>query len=53
MRTDFTDPFIIQKDKTAHEPVTLLQLDWPALNGLPALTLRLTDREGVVINSVP
>ncbi len=53
MRTDFTGSFIAEKDKTAHEPVTLLQLDWPALNGLPALTLRLTDREGVVIGGVP
>ena len=44
MRSDFTANFTTEKDKKANAPVTLLQIDWPAIGGLPALTLRLTDR---------
>lgn len=44
MRTDFTAPFIAEKDKKANGPVTLMQIDWPAIGSLPVLTLRLADR---------
>ncbi len=44
MRTDLTVNFGAEKDKKAHAPVTLIQIDWPAIGALPALTLRLTDR---------
>jgi len=44
MRTDFTTAFATEKDKKANAPVTLMQIDWPAIGGLPALTLRLTDQ---------
>lgn len=44
MRTDFSTSFNSEKDKKANAPVTLIQIDWPALGVLPALTLRLTDR---------
>jgi len=44
MRTDFTTSFATEKDKKAHGPVTLMKIDWPAIGGLPALTLRLADR---------
>ncbi|VAX27368.1 hypothetical protein MNBD_NITROSPINAE05-1437, partial [hydrothermal vent metagenome] len=44
MRTDLTVNFEAEKDKKANAPVTLMQVDWPALGVLPALTLRLTDR---------
>ena len=53
MRADLTSKFIQVKDLKSNEPVTLLRLDWPSMNGLPALTLRLTDRAGVVIGGVP
>ena len=52
MRTDFTSGFNTSRNSKANAPVNLLQIDWPAMNGLPALTLKLTDREGVNINSV-
>jgi hypothetical protein len=52
MRTDFTSGFNASRNSKANAPVNLLQIDWPAMNGLPALTLRLTDREGININSV-
>lgn len=44
MRTDLTVNFAAEKDKKATAPVTLMQIDWPAIGALPALTLRLTDR---------
>ncbi|MCH8313403.1 MAG: hypothetical protein IID17_10500, partial [Nitrospinae bacterium] len=44
MRTDLTANFEAEKDKKANAPVTLMQIDWPAIGALPALTLRLTDR---------
>jgi len=53
MRTDFTSGFNTSRNSKANAPVNLLQIDWPAMNGLSALTLRLTDREGITINSVP
>ncbi len=43
MRT-FTAPFDAAKNKKAHVPVLLLQIDWPSINGLSAKTVRLTDR---------
>ncbi|MZH02249.1 MAG: hypothetical protein F3745_02265, partial [Nitrospinae bacterium] len=52
MRTDFTSGFNDSRNSKANAPVNLLKIEWPAINGLPALTLRLTDREGVNINSV-
>ncbi len=52
MRTDFTSGFNTSRLNKANAPVNLLKIDWPAINGLPELTLRLTDREGVHINSV-
>jgi hypothetical protein len=52
MRTDFTSGFNTSRNSKANAPVNLLQIDWPAMNGLPALTLRLSDREGITINSV-
>jgi hypothetical protein len=51
MRTDFTTAFDTEKDKKAHAPVTLMKIDWPALGGLPALTLRLADRGSDADNS--
>ncbi len=51
MRTDFTAPFDTEKDKKAHAPVTLMKIDWPAIGGLPALTLRLTDQGSDADNS--
>ncbi len=44
MRTDLTANFGTEKDKKANAPVTLMQIDWPAIGTLPALTLRLADR---------
>jgi hypothetical protein len=44
VRTDLTVNFEDEKDKKANGPVTLMQIDWPALGALPALMLRLTDR---------
>ncbi len=44
MRTDLTINFTAEKDKKVNQPVTLLQIDWPAMGVLPQLTLRLTDR---------
>ncbi len=44
MRSDLTVSFEAEKDKKANAPVTLMQIDWPAIGILPALTLRLTDR---------
>ncbi|NIY13554.1 MAG: hypothetical protein GWM98_01010, partial [Nitrospinaceae bacterium] len=44
MRSDFTAPFETARNKKAHEPVTLIQLDFPAVAGFPALTLRLAER---------
>ena len=44
MRTDFSTSFSTEKDKKANAPVTLMQIDWPAIGALPVLTLRLTDR---------
>lgn len=52
MRTDFTTGFNTSRNSKANAPVNLLKIDWPARNGLPALTLRLTDREGININSL-
>jgi hypothetical protein len=52
MRTDFTSGFNSSRNSKSNAPVNLLQIDWPAMNSLPALTLRLTDREGITINSV-
>ncbi len=52
MRTDFTSGFNTSRNNKANAPVNLLQIDWPAMNGLPALTLRLADREGITINAV-
>ena len=52
MRTDFTSGFNASRNSHSNSPVNLLQIDWPAINGLPALTLRLTDRSGIIINSV-
>ncbi len=43
MRT-FTASFAAAKNKKAHVPVVLLRIDWPSINGLPAKTVRLTDR---------
>jgi hypothetical protein len=51
MRTDFTSGFNTSRNSKANVPVNLLKIDWPAMNGLSALTLRLTDREGISINS--
>jgi hypothetical protein len=50
MRTDFTTGFTSARNKKANAPINLLQIDWPQMNGLPALTLRLTDRSGVNID---
>ncbi len=44
MRTDLSLNFVVEKEKKANRPVTLMQIDWPALGALPALTFRLTDR---------
>ena len=52
MRTDFTSGFNTSRNSKTNAPVNLLKIDWPAMNGLPALTLRLADRQGVTINSV-
>ena len=52
MRTDYTSGFNTSRNSKANAPVNLLKIEWPAMNGLPALTLRLADREGIVINSV-
>ena len=52
MRTDFASGFNTSRNSKANAPVNLLQIDWPAVNGLPALTLRLSDRQGITINSV-
>lgn len=52
MRSDFTSGFNTSRNSKSNAPVNLLQVDWPAMNGLPALTLRLTDREGININSI-
>jgi hypothetical protein len=52
MRNDFTSGFNTARNRKANAPVNLLQIDWPAMNGLPGLTLRLSDREGITINSV-
>ncbi|MBC8284337.1 MAG: hypothetical protein H8E32_11035 [Nitrospinae bacterium] len=52
MRTDFTTGFSAARNKKANAPVNLMQIDWPAMNGLPALTLRLTDRSGIQIDEV-
>ncbi len=49
MRIDFTTGFTSARIKKANAPVNLLQIDWPQMNGLPALTLRLTDRSGINI----
>ena len=43
MRT-FTGGFTAAKNKTAHAPVTLLKLDWPAIGAFPAKTVTLADR---------
>ncbi len=51
MRTDFTSGFNISRNSKSNSPVTLLKINWPAMNGLPELTLRLSDREGININS--
>ena len=53
MRDDFTNSFLLEKNKKENAPVTLLQLDWPAVGNLPALTLRLADRAGIVIGGLP
>ncbi len=50
MRTDFTTGFTNARNKKANAPLNLLQIDWPQMNGLPALTLRLTDRSGIQID---
>jgi hypothetical protein len=50
MRTDFTTGFTSARNKKANAPINLLQIDWPQMNGLPALTLRLTDRSGIHID---
>jgi len=50
MRTDFTAGFTNARNKKANAPLNLLQIDWPEMNGLPALTLRLTDRSGINID---
>ena len=52
MRTDFSTGFNTSRNNKANAPVNLLQIDWTAMNGLPALTLRLADREGIIINSI-
>ncbi|MBT5551687.1 MAG: hypothetical protein HOJ79_14550 [Nitrospina sp.] len=52
MRTDFTSGFNNARNSKSNAPVNLLQIDWPEMNNLPALTLRLSDREGITINSV-
>lgn len=52
MRTDFTAGFNTARNKNANAPVNLMRIDWPAMNGLPALTLRLTDRSGIRIDGV-
>ena len=52
MRIDFTSGFNTSRNSKANAPVNLLQIDWPAMNGLPALSLKLADWEGVNINSV-
>ncbi len=52
MRTDFTSGFNTSRNSKTNAPVNLLQIDWPAMNGLPILTLRLADREGITINSL-
>lgn len=40
----FTSPFNSAKNKTAHAPVNLLRIDWPAVNGNSAKTICLCDR---------
>ncbi len=52
MRTDFTTGFTTARIKKANAPINLIQIDWPALNGLSALTLRFTDRKGINIDGV-
>ncbi len=44
MRTDFTTAFQQAKNQTEQEPVNLLKVEWPEIRGLPAKTLRLSDR---------
>lgn len=51
MRTDFTSGFNTSRKRKSNAPVSLLKIEWPAMNGLPELTLRLSDREGISINS--
>ena len=50
MRT-FTSGFISAKNKKSHGPVTLLKISWPAIGGIPAKTLNLSDR-AVTIDGV-
>ncbi|MBT6716634.1 MAG: hypothetical protein HOB18_03185, partial [Nitrospina sp.] len=52
MRTDFTTGFTAARNKKANAPINLMQIDWPAMNGLSALTLRFTDRKGINIDGV-
>ena len=41
---NFSAPFATAKNKKASQPVNLLQIDWPIVNGSPAFTVRLSDR---------
>lgn len=41
---NFSSSFEAAKNKKASQPVNLLQIDWPGMNGLPAFQARLTDR---------
>ncbi len=52
MRTDFTTGFSTARNKKANVPINLMQIDWPAMNGLPAFILRLTDRSGINIDGL-
>ncbi|CAI2719740.1 hypothetical protein [Nitrospina watsonii] len=49
MRT-FTPTFEAAKNQSAQRPVHLLQIDWPAVGGHPALMLQLADRLLVIGN---
>ena len=53
MRNDFTNEFTLAKNKRANEPVTLIQLVWPAIGSHSALTLYLADRNGISIEGTP
>jgi len=52
MRTDFTTGFSAARNKKANIPIHLMEINWPPMNGLPELILRLTDRSGVNISGI-